>query len=101
MNNEYIGNPCNISSGMFGIRYSYSDNYYATHGEDRGCSARDDSIAFNASQGRHSTQRIFGCLGLFLSIATYTIMLTISMMKTLEHDNIMILTGITSSSAMY
>jgi hypothetical protein len=36
---------------MFGIRYSYSDNYYATDGEDRGCSARDDSIAFNASQG--------------------------------------------------
>ena len=54
MNNEHIGNPYNISSGMFGIRYSYSDNYYATHGEDRGCSARDDSIAFNASQLRCS-----------------------------------------------
>ena len=35
---------------MFGIGYSYSDNYYATDGEDRECSARDDSMAFNASQ---------------------------------------------------
>jgi hypothetical protein len=35
---------------MFGIRYSYSDNYYATDGEDGGCGARDDSMAFNASQ---------------------------------------------------
>jgi hypothetical protein len=35
---------------MFGIRYSYSDNYYATDGEDRGCSARDGNMAFNANQ---------------------------------------------------
>ena len=58
MNNEYIDNSCNISSGMSGVRYSYSDNYYATHGEGRGCSVRDDSIAFNASQGRRSIHRI-------------------------------------------
>ena len=77
MNNEYIGNPCNISSGMFGIRYSYSDNYYATHGEDRGCSATDDSIAFNASQGRRSVHRIFSYLDLFLSTVTSTITPTI------------------------
>ena len=51
MNNEHIDDPCNISSGMFGIRYSYSDNYYATHGEDRGCSSTDGTLAFNASQG--------------------------------------------------
>jgi hypothetical protein len=37
---------------MFGVRYSHSDNYYATDGKDRGRSARDDSIAFNASQVR-------------------------------------------------
>jgi hypothetical protein len=42
---------------MFGIRYSYSDNYYATDGEDRGCSARDDSMAFNANQVRCSALR--------------------------------------------
>ena len=56
MNNEYISDPCNISSGMFGIRYSYSDNYYATDGEDRGCSARDGNMAFNANQVRCSVQ---------------------------------------------
>ena len=32
-----------------GIRYSYSDNYYATDGEDRGCSSIDGSTSFNAS----------------------------------------------------
>jgi hypothetical protein len=101
MNNEHIGAPCNISSGMFGIRYSYSDHYYATDGEDRGCSSTDGSTSFNASQGRRSVHRIFSYLGLFLSTATNTITLTISIMKTLEHDNIMILTGFTSSSAMY
>jgi hypothetical protein len=59
MNNEYIGNPCNISSGMFGIRYSYSDNYYATHGEDRGYTGRrSGTLAFNAIQGRCSIHRI-------------------------------------------
>ena len=35
---------------MFRIRYSYSDNYYATDGEDRGRSARVGNIAMNASQ---------------------------------------------------
>ena len=49
-NSEYTDNPCNISSGMFGIRYSYSDHYYATDGEDRGCSSTDGSTSFNASQ---------------------------------------------------
>ena len=49
-NDKHIGAPCNISSGMFGIRCSYSDNYYATDGEDRGCSATDGSITFNSSQ---------------------------------------------------
>jgi len=39
---------------MFGIRYSYSDNYYAIDGEDRGCSARDDSIGLNATLVRYS-----------------------------------------------
>jgi hypothetical protein len=46
--------PYNISSGLFGIRHSYSDNYYATDGEDRGCSARDGNMAFNANQVRCS-----------------------------------------------
>ncbi len=50
IDNEHVGAPCNISSGMFSIRYSYSDNYYATDGEDRGCSATNGSTAFNASQ---------------------------------------------------
>jgi hypothetical protein len=59
MNNEYIGNSCNISSGMFGIRYSYSDHYYATDGEARGCSSgRSSTLVFNASQGRRSIYRI-------------------------------------------
>ena len=60
MNNEYIGNPCNISCGMFGIRYSYSDHYYATNGEDRGCSSTDGTLAFNASQGRRSSSEYLG-----------------------------------------
>jgi hypothetical protein len=78
MNNEYIGNPCNISSGMFGIRYSNSDNYYATHGEDRGCTgSRSGTLAFNASQGRRSVHGIFSYLGLFLSTVTSTITPTI------------------------
>ena len=61
MNNEYISDPCNISSGMFGIRYSYSDNYYATHGEDRGCTGgRDSSFAFNAFDAIRGISSVHG-----------------------------------------
>lgn len=101
MNNEYIGDPCNISSGMFGIRYSYSDHYYATDGEDRGCSARDDSIAFNASHGRLFVYRLFSYLALLLSTTTGTITSTTLIVKTLKYDNIVILTRNTPSSEMY
>jgi hypothetical protein len=45
IDDKHIVAPYNISSGLFGIRHSYSDNYYAT---DRGCSARDGNMALNA-----------------------------------------------------
>jgi len=54
IDDKHIVAPYNISSGLFGIRHSYSDNYYATDGEDRGCSARDGNMAFNANQVRCS-----------------------------------------------
>jgi hypothetical protein len=37
---------------MFGIRYSYSDNYYATDGDDRGCTgSRSGTLTFKGDVG--------------------------------------------------
>jgi hypothetical protein len=53
MNNEHIRDNCRISSGMCGIRYSYSFSYYAIDGTvGRFTSGRSGSVTFNANSGR-------------------------------------------------